>query len=462
MSAQPLQLFDTYERRVRPFESIQPGRVGLYTCGPTVYNYAHIGNLRTYLFEDCLRRVLQANGYDVQHVMNITDVGHLTSDADSGDDKMELGAKRMGMNAWDLATFYTEAFQQDLSALNILPPSIWCKATDHIPEQIAFVADLEAKGFTYLTADGVYFDSQKLSDYGHLARLDIEGLRQGARVDPGARRFVTDFALWKFSSPEDQRQMEWDSPWGRGFPGWHIECSAMSAKYLGDLFDIHCGGEDHIPIHHTNEIAQTEASRGTRLANFWLHGYFLQLDQAKMSKSTGEFLRLETLAEHRISPLVYRYFCMTAHYRTQMAFSWESLKASQTALNRLYQAAFDWGESGKVLPDVVAAFEAQVNDDLNFPRALAVVWELVKSNANDGDKKATLLKLDDWLGLDIGQWAPAALVVPASVAALVVARQQARKDRDFAAADLIRGEIEALGFSVEDTREGPKIAVLAS
>ena len=459
MSAGSLQFFDTYERRIRPFEPIKAGQVGLYTCGPTVYNYAHIGNLRTYLFEDFLRRVLIANGYDVEHVMNITDVGHLTSDADSGDDKMELGAKKAGMSAWDLASFYTEAFQADLAALNILPPSIWCKATDHIPEQIAFVQDLEVKGYTYETVDGIYFDSQKLSDYGRLARLDIEGLRQGARVDPGARRFVTDFALWKFSAPEDQRQMEWDSPWGRGFPGWHIECSAMSAKYLGDLFDIHCGGEDHIPIHHTNEIAQTEASKGTRLANYWLHGYFLQLDQAKMSKSTGDFLRLETLKERKISPLVYRYFCMTAHYRTQMSFSWGSLKASQTALNRLYQTAHDWGSPGAVIPEVISAFEAEVNNDLNFPRALAVVWELVKSNAKAADKKATLLKLDDWLGLDIDHWVPVEQEVPDAVSALVAAREQARKDKDYAAADQLRRDIEVQGFSLEDTRDGPKVSV---
>ncbi|MBT5155265.1 MAG: cysteine--tRNA ligase, partial [Gammaproteobacteria bacterium] len=246
-----LQLFDTYERKVRPFEPLVGNKVGIYACGPTVYNFAHIGNLRTYLFEDLLIRVLIANGYDVNHIINITDVGHLTSDADTGEDKMELGTKRTGMTAWELAEFYTEAFQADLAKLNILAPSVWCKATDHISEQIEFVVDLEQKGYTYATSDGLYFDSRKLKSYGHLARLDVEGLQAGARVKLGERRFVTDFALWKFSPPGEQRQMEWDSPWGRGFPGWHIECSAMSAKYLGDYFDIHCGGEDHIPIHHT-------------------------------------------------------------------------------------------------------------------------------------------------------------------------------------------------------------------
>ena len=457
MTAQPLQLFDTYERKLRRFKPLEGNTARIYACGPTVYNYAHIGNLRTYIFEDLLRRVLEFNGFDVQLVMNITDVGHLTSDADSGDDKMELGAKRMGMTAWDLAALYTEAFQEDLDRLNIKPPHIWCKATDHIDEQIEFVQDLERKGYTYQTTDGIYFDSQKLDSYGYLARLDVEGLREGARVEPGARRFVTDFALWKFSAPEDARQMEWDSPWGRGFPGWHIECSAMSAKYLGDFFDIHCGGEDHIPIHHTNEIAQTEASRGTRLANFWMHGYFLQLDSAKMSKSTGEFLTLSKLPENGIHPLVYRYLCMTAHYRTQMSFSWESLKASQTALNRLYQAAFDWGKPHDVLEDFVQRFLREINDDLNFPRALAVVWDLVKADAAPGDKKATLLVLDTLLGLDIKEWQPKKTEVPAEIWARVEARQQARASKDFEESDRLRDEVEALGYQIEDTREGPKV-----
>lgn len=430
----------------------------LYCCGPTVYNYAHIGNLRTYLFEDQLRRVLEYNGFDVQHVMNITDVGHLTSDADTGEDKMELGARRMGKSAWEIAEEYTQAFIEDLKALNIKMPSLWCKATDHIPEQIEFVQELEAKGFTYQTDDGIYFDSQKLSGYGQLARLDIEGLRAGARVEPGARRFVTDFALWKFSPEGEQRQMEWESPWGVGFPGWHIECSAMSAKYLGDYFDIHCGGEDHIPIHHTNEIAQTEAARGTRLANFWMHGYFLQLDSAKMSKSTGDFLRLAMLAERAIDPVVYRYFCLTAHYRTQMSFSWESLEANATALNRLYKAAYDWGEPGNVIESVRDAFLAEVNEDLNFPKALALVWDMVRSDAVPADKKATLLELDLLLGLDIAAWAPKEALIPEAVLALVESREVARKAKDFREADRLRDEIKEIGFVIEDTREGPKIS----
>lgn len=451
-----LQLFDTYERRIRPFEPLTPGKVGLYCCGPTVYNFAHIGNLRTYVFEDILFRVLRQNGYEVDFVMNITDVGHLTSDADSGEDKMELGSKRTGMSAWEMADFYTEAFKTDLDRLNILGPNTWCRATDHIKEQIAFIEDLELKGFTYKTSDGIYFNSQKLNNYGYLARLDIEGLMAGARVD-NERQHVTDFALWKFSPEGEKRQMEWESPWGIGFPGWHIECSAMSAKYLGDYFDIHCGGEDHIPIHHTNEIAQTEASRGTRLANFWMHGYFLQLDNNKMSKSTGEFLRLETLLEQGIDPLVYRYFCLTAHYRTQMSFSWDSLASNQVALNRLYQAAFDWGEPGDVITDFDTRFMACVNDDLNLPRALAVVWELVKSDRAPADKKATLLAFDAVLGLGIAEWKPKVIDVPEDIQQMALDRDAARQNKQWQRADELRDAVLAAGYVIEDTHDGPRV-----
>lgn len=452
-----LQLFDTYERKVRPFQPLEGNRVGLYACGPTVYNFAHIGNLRTYLFEDLLKRALLANRFEVNHIINITDVGHLVSDADTGEDKMEVGSKRTGMTAWELAAFYTEAFQRDLARLNVLSPDTWCKATDHIQDQIDFIRELEDKGYTYRTSDGIYFDSRKLNSYGYLARLDIEGLQAGARVDPGERRFVTDFALWKFSPDDEQRQMEWDSPWGRGFPGWHIECSAMSARYLGNFFDIHCGGEDHIPIHHTNEIAQTEAARGTRLANYWMHGYFLQIDNAKMAKSAGEFLTLDVVEEKGFAPLVYRYFCFTAHYRSQMSFSWDSLTAAQTTLNRLYETAYAWGEPGEVADEYYQRFMNCLNDDLNMPRALAVIWDMVKADLPDGAKKATLLAFDDVLGLDIAGWAPEALEVPAAVTQLVAERESARERRDWTRADALRDEILALGFLVEDTREGAKI-----
>ena len=452
-----LRLFDTYERKVRTFEPLSGNSVGIYCCGPTVYNFAHIGNLRTYLFEDLLKRVLLANGYEVNHVLNITDVGHLVSDADTGEDKMELGTQRTGMTAWELADFYSIAFQKDLQRLNILAPDIWCKATDHIAEQIDFVRDLENKGFTYGTSDGIYFDSRKLNNYGYLARLDIGGLQAGARVDQGERKFMTDFALWKFSPEDEQRQMEWDSPWGRGFPGWHIECSAMSAEYLGDFFDIHCGGEDHIPIHHTNEIAQTEAARGTRLANFWMHGYFLQLDDARMSKSSGEFLTLDVLIERGFDPLVYRYFCLNGHYRSQMTFSWESLEAARTSLNRLYETAYGWGEPGDPDAKMVERFFESLNDDLGMPRAMAVLWELVRSGLDDRVKKATLLKFDEILGLEIVDWTPEEVAVPEEVTTLLRAREAARNQKNWVRADELRDEIIALGFLLDDTPEGTRV-----
>ena len=293
----PLNLYDTYARQQRPFAPIEPDKVRLYACGPTVYNFQHIGNYRTYIFEDILRRALEYSGYDVYHVVNITDVGHLTSDADTGEDKMEAGSRRTGQTAWEIAEQYTADFQEKLTWLNVLEPHIWCRATDHIQEQIDAISTIEEKGFAYRTEDGVYFDTSKLDDYGHLARLDIKGLQGGMRVDLGEKRRFTDFALWKLSPKNEQRQMEWDSPWGKGFPGWHIECTAMSTKYLGPRFDIHCGGEDHIPVHHTNEIAQAQACYDTRLAEFWLHGAFLQLEGEKMSKSSGDFLRLESLSK---------------------------------------------------------------------------------------------------------------------------------------------------------------------
>ncbi|MBA59931.1 MAG: cysteine--tRNA ligase [Gammaproteobacteria bacterium] len=453
-----LRLFDTYERKLRVFSPLDERKVKIYACGPTVYDHAHIGNLRTYLFEDLLKRTLIWNGYDVEHVINITDVGHLVSDGDEGEDKMEIGSKKSGMNAWELADFYTKTFKQDLERLNILSPDIWCKATDHIPEQIAFIEDLEKKDFTYRLEDGIYFDSRKLKSYGYLARLDIEGLKEGARVEAGDRRFLTDFALWKFSPEHSTRQMEWDSPWGKGFPGWHIECSAMSAKFLGDFFDIHCGGEDHIPVHHTNEIAQTEASRGTRLANFWMHGYFLRLDEAKMSKSSGTFLTLDALEDKGFDPLVYRYFCLGGHYRTQISFTQDGLQAAQTSLNRLYELAFGWGEPGKIHGPTLDSIRSDLNDDLAMPKALATIWRMVKSNLEPSAKKATLLEFDKVLGLNIDQWRPQKLDVPDKVRDLVKRRTQARRAKHWAEADAIRQEISALGYNIKD--EGDETTIL--
>src|SRR3989338_2131329 len=335
MKGFPLLLYNTLGRKKQEFKPIKKGIVGLYTCGPTVYSYAHIGNLRTYIFEDILKRVLIENGYKVKHVMNITDVGHLTSDADTGDDKVEKSAKEQKKTVWDIAGFYTKVFQEDIAKLHILDPDIWCRATDHIKEQIELIKKLEKKGLTYKTSDGIYFDTSKFKDYGILGNIKAEGLKAGVRVEIGEKKNPTDFALWKFSPKDSKRQMEWKSPWGTGFPGWHIECSAMSMKYLGETFDIHCGGIDHVPVHHTNEIAQSEAATGKSFVKYWAHGAFLLLEKEKMAKSGGNFITLQTLIERGYDPLDYRYFCFTAHYRSELKFSFDALTSCRAAFNIL-------------------------------------------------------------------------------------------------------------------------------
>ena len=455
--AVPLHLYDNYTRSLRAFEPLHADGVGLYTCGPTVYDYQHIGNCRTYLFEDVLRRVLEWNGYKVHHVMNITDVGHLTSDADEGEDKMEKGSRRTGRSAWEIARIYTEAFLEDMRALNIELPETLCRATDHIPEQIRFIADIEKNGYTYRTSDGIYFDTSKQPDYGYLARLDRAGLEGGKRVELGEKRHPTDFALWKFSPSGTKRQMEWPSPWGVGFPGWHIECSAMAQEYLGDFFDIHCGGEDHIPVHHTNEIAQTEARVGTRLANFWMHGYFLLSNDAKMAKSAGEFLRLASLVERGYDPLAFRYLCLTAHYRSQLNFTWEALDAASIALDRMRRGFHGLPDESGAVPDAtyIARFTAEINDDLNIPRALALAWELLRGDLVDLPvTRATLLSFDRVFGLGLATWKPKEEAIPEAVHALAAARAAARTAKDWAEADRLRGELHAAGWEVEDQPGG--------
>ncbi len=452
----PLTLYDNFERRARVFTPLRAGDVGLYTCGPTVYDYQHIGNYRTFLFEDVLKRVLQWNGYRVLHVMNVTDVGHLTSDADTGEDKMEKGARRTGKSAWEIARLYTDAFLDDVQKLGIEPPLVLCKATDHIREQIDFIADIERNGYTYRTSDGIYFDTSRQADYGFLARLDRAGLEAGKRVDLGEKKSATDFALWKFSAPGEQRQMEWPSPWGVGFPGWHIECSAMAQGYLGDYFDIHCGGEDHIPVHHTNEIAQTEARVGTRLANFWMHGYFLLSNDAKMAKSAGEFLRIQALVERGYDPLAFRYLCLTAHYRTQLNFTWDALDAAKTGLERLRLGVHDLPDGGAAVGTYKDRFTAAINDDLNLPKALALAWEVLRGDTSidRAAVKATLLAFDRVFGLRLAAWRPVQDVAPDAVTALADARRAARRAKQWAEADRLRGELHAAGWEMEDRPDG--------
>jgi cysteinyl-tRNA synthetase len=457
-------LYNSLTRRKEEFVPIRPGEVGLYTCGPTVYNYAHIGNLRTYIFEDILKRVLSFNGYKVTHVMNITDVGHLTGDRDMGEDKMEKGARREGKTAWDIAAFYTRAFMQDIGRLNILEPGIWCRATDTIPEQIDLIRTLEEKGFTYRTTDGIYFDTARVPDYAKLSNQNLDALQEGARVEKNPeKRNATDFALWKFSPQGVRRQMEWDSPWGIGFPGWHIECSAMSMKFLGEQLDIHCGGVDHIDIHHTNEIAQSEAATGRKFFNFWMHGAFLNIQGGKkMAKSEENFLTLENaLIRRGIPPLAYRYAAFLTHYRKPMEHSDESIQAAKNGLDHLLNqvrevAKGGEGSAGAINHAFRGKFLEAINDDLNMPRAMAVIQEMLKSGISARDKHATILEFDRVLGLGLDR-ADQAEALPAEVEKLVDARRKAREAKDWAASDRLRDEIQALGYTVKDTREGMKV-----
>jgi len=332
-----MNLYNTLTRKKEHFKPIKQNQVKLYACGPTVYDFVHIGHFRAYIFIDVLRRALKYNGFDVKHVMNITDVGHLTDDADAGEDKIEKKALQEKKTVWDIAKFYTDDFFSAMKALNVQKPDIVCKATDHISEMIKMVQRIEKNGYAYRISDGIYFDTSKLRDYGKLARLDIVQLQEGARVEPNPeKKNSTDFALWKFSPKDVKRQMEWKSPWGVGFPGWHIECTAMAVKYLGIKIDIHTGGIDHIPVHHTNEIAQTQGAYGRDIVRFWLHNEFLLVDGKKMSKSKKNFYRLSDVVKQRISPLAVRYFFLQAHYRIPVNFTWAALGSAQSGLNNLY------------------------------------------------------------------------------------------------------------------------------
>ncbi len=454
-----LKLYNTLTRKKELFTPLHDKIVGLYTCGPTVYHYAHIGNLRTYVFEDVLKRTLQHEGYHVHHVMNITDVGHLTDDADSGEDKMEKGARREGKTAWDVAEFYTDAFKRDSALLNLIPPDTWCKATDHIKEQIALVQTLKNKGYTYETSDGIYFDTTKLPDYGKLAHLKEQKLKAGARVDMGEKKHPNDFALWKFTPAQEKRQMEWTAFEKKGFPGWHIECSAMSMKYLGEQFDIHCGGIDHVPVHHTNEIAQSETATGKKpWVQYWLHGEFLHINDAKMAKSEENFITLQTLQDHGISPVAYRYFLLQTHYRKQLTFSWKAVAGAEEGLEHLYRIVNGWKAEPKIgCAEYEKKFFDAMSDDLNMPQALAIMWDLVKSDYPPSAKKASLDAFDAILGLGLKDLQEKNTHIPHDVQALVKNRERARKEKRWNESDQLRQEIIARGFTIEDTATGPSL-----
>ena len=457
-----IQLHNALTKKKEVFEPINQDLVGVYSCGPTVYSSLTIGNFRAFLFADTLVRSLRFNGLRVKWVMNITDVGHLVSDGDDGEDKMEKGSRLTGKTAWEIAEEYTNEFLLDMDRLNIVRPDVLPKATDHIKEQIALVQELEANGFTYKTSDGIYFDTSKLDNYGELAGQKLEEKEEGARVQVNAeKKNATDFALWKFSPEGEQRQMEWESPWGIGFPGWHAECTAMSMKELGDLYDIHTGGMDLKMVHHPNEIAQAQGSKGTTEARFWVHNEFLQVDGGKMGKSLGNAYTVQDLIDKGFNPVAFRYLTLTADYRTHLNFTWDSLTAASIALKKLRQTVREWETPAVGATEYEVRFLEAVNDDLDTPRAIALVWELVNDTGVETSAKAQTLKhWDEVLGLGLIDYIARPLVVSDEVQKLVDARATARKIKDWEEGDRLRDEIAKLGYHVDDTPDGQKVSEL--
>lgn len=460
-----LRLYNTMHRKIEEFYTIEPGKAKMYTCGPTVYNYAHIGNLRTYVFEDVLRRTLEYVGYGVEHVMNVTDVGHLTDDADQGEDKMVKSSRESGRSVWDIAKFYTEAFFLDIDNLNIVRPTITCNATDHIGDMIGLIKKIEKNGHTYNSGGNVYFSIDTFPEYGKLARLDSQELQSGARIEvDGNKKNPRDFVLWFTRSKFENQAMTWDSPWGKGYPGWHVECSAMSMRYLGEQFDIHCGGVDHINVHHTNEIAQSESATGKTWVNFWIHGEFLVMGQHKMAKSKGNFITLRTLQEENYDPLDYRYFCLGGHYRSQLQFTFDSLDAARKARLNMVDRVRELRSSAGTVSDIDSIgsgartylddFQEHVTNDLHVPKALSVVWTLLKDEAVPAaDKLAVLFDIDRVLGLKLAE-IEAEQTIDEETEKLIKEREEARANKDFARADQIRDELLEKGIELKDTPEG--------
>ena len=462
-----VNLYNTMSRTVEEFKPINDEYVGMYGCGPTVYNYAHIGNLRTYIFEDTLKRMLNHAGFKVKHVMNITDVGHLTGDGDDGEDKLQKSARETGRTVWNIAKFYTDAFFKDYDALNIIRPDVVCPATEHIPQMIELIKRLEAGGHTYIAGGNVYFSIDTLPDYGKLARLKLDDLKSGARIDVDSnKRNPKDFVLWFTNSKFPDQAMMWDSPWGRGYPGWHIECSAMSMYYLGEQFDIHCGGIDAIPVHHTNEIAQSEAATGKKWVNYWMHGEFLLTDKGKMSKSSGEFLTLSYLQKQGFDALDYRYFCLGAHYRTQLQFSFEGLSGAKTARQSLVERIASFGLEVTPLEKVSSktkeymdSFDNFVCNDLGMARGLSVLWGMIKDDSiSKADKLAAVKYMDEVLGLKLSDVKPSesqADETDPELKSLLEERANAKKEKNWPKADEIRNKLDSMGYLVKDTPQGP-------
>lgn len=462
-----LEFFNTLTHKKEKFVPIKENEVGIYSCGPTVYNYAHIGNLRAYVFADVLKRALEFNDYNVKQVINITDVGHLTSDEDEGEDKLEAGAKREGKSVWDIAKFYEEAFYDDLKKLNIEPASVYPKATEHISEMIEIIKKLEEKGYTYEAGGNVYFNTTKFPDYGKMAQLNLdpEALKSRVEADPNKKN-PFDFVLWFTNYKYKGHEMLWDSPWGKGFPGWHIECSAMATKYLGEHFDIHTGGIDHIPVHHTNEIAQSEGSFGHKWVNFWLHNDFLiEKDGAKMAKSKGDFLRLQTIIDKGYDPLDFRYYLLTGHYRSKLQFSWEALDGAKNSLKRAK------GKIAAIQKQVISnqlsvfsksqkkyldEFTNAINDDLNTSVALSVMWKTLDAeDLNDSEKIELMKKYDEVFGLNLLE--KSKVEIPAEILALAEKRSSARKAGNWPESDKIRDEILEKGYEIKDVSDGYEI-----
>ncbi|MDR3126435.1 MAG: cysteine--tRNA ligase [Rickettsiales bacterium] len=469
-----IRLYNTLSLGVEEFKPVTPGEARFYSCGPTVYHFAHIGNMRAYVMADVLKRMLIANGLFVRHIINITDVGHLTSDADTGEDKMEKGSRRTGESVRDVAKFYTEAFMRDMDDLNNLPPAEYTKATDFIKEQIALVEKLEALGYTYkIEGDGIYYDTSKFPSYGELGHQPLDELKAGARIAlADGKRNPTDFALWKFSPKDEKRQMEWDSPWGVGFPGWHIECSAMSLAKLGDRLDIHSGGVDHIKIHHTNEIAQSEPVVGHKWVNHWMHVEHLNDKTGKMSKSVGDFLTITALKERGIRPIEYRYYLLLASYRTMLEFTFEGLEAAAKAYRNLVARAARLIENPD-LPDSSRpdAAEAEAwkrrmldaaSNDLNTAGVIAALQDALKDGNMSDKTKAEIAKYaDGLLGLTIMADARALeggreVRPEGRLLKLIKERQDAKAAKDWAKADAIRAEIDAMGYALTDEKDGVK------
>jgi len=472
----PFTFFNTLGRKAQPFEPLRAGRVGFYGCGPTVYNYAHIGNLRAYVMHDTLVRSLRWRGYQVDHVMNITDVGHLSGDNDDGEDKMVRSAEERGKAVLEIARTYTDAFFADTDRLNILRPTIVCRATDHVPDMIELIRRIEGNGFTYLAGGNLYFDTSRDPGYGAMALLRPDDDKTRSRTDAdGHKRNPRDFVLWFTRSKFENQALVWDSPWGTGYPGWHIECSAMGMRYLGEQFDIHAGGVDHIPVHHTNEIAQSEAATGkSPCVRYWLHNEFLVMDREKMSKSSGDFLTLQKLVDSGYHPLDYRYFLLGGHYRSQLQFSWNGLDGARNARRSLMDRLGVLAARAKAGPAAettggdaaekhATAFRAAILDDLNTPRALAETWgllrdpsipaELALGTAFDMDEVLGL-GLRDSLGQENGPTGGLTKEQEGEIAAIVAERAQAKKARDFARADALRDGLRERGVILEDGPDG--------